>query len=66
MMYLWVGLGTEFRSEKIQWNTVDSEWFPFFHGRKHSFRFRGTQSSAEEPIPKLGTEQNGEKFSGKN
>ncbi len=36
---------------------IDSERFPLFRGRKHSFR--GIPSSAEEPIPKLGTERNG-------
>ncbi len=42
---------------------IDSR-FPLFRGRKHSFR--GIPSSAEEPIPKLGTEGNGMKFRGKN
>ncbi len=36
---------------------IDSERFPLFRRRKCSFR--GISSSAEEPIPKLGTEQNG-------
>jgi hypothetical protein len=49
-----LGLGTEFRSEKIR--GIDSERFPLFRGRKHSFR--AIPSSAEEPIPKLGTERN--------
>ena len=35
---------------------IDSEWFPLFGGRKCSFR--SIPSSAEEPIPKLGTERN--------
>ncbi len=38
---------------------IDSEWFPLFRGRKCSFR--GIPSSAEEPILKLGTEQNSAK-----
>ncbi len=51
---VWLGLGTEFRSEKF--HRIDSERFLLFRGRKHSFR--GIPSSAEEPIPKLGTEWN--------
>jgi hypothetical protein len=39
---------------------IDSERFLLFRGRKCSFR--GILSSAEEPIPKLGTEQNGTEF----
>ena len=39
---------------------IDSERFPLFRGRKCSFR--GIPSSAEEPIPKLGTERNGPDF----
>ncbi len=39
---------------------IDSERFPLFRGRKCSFR--GIPSSAEEPIPKLGTERNGAEF----
>ncbi len=39
---------------------IDSEWFPLFRGRKCSFR--GIPSSAEEPIPKLGTERKGTEF----
>ncbi len=35
---------------------IDSERFPLFRGRKSSFR--GIPSSAEEPVPKLGTERN--------
>jgi hypothetical protein len=46
-----IGLGTEFRSEKIR---IDSEWFPLFRGRKCSFR--GIPSSAVEPVPKFGME----------
>ncbi len=38
---------------------MDSERFPLFRGRKSSFR--GIPSSAEEPIPRLGTERNSEK-----
>jgi hypothetical protein len=41
-------------------NGIDSEWFPLFRGRK--FSFRGIPSSAEEPIPKLGTKRNGREF----
>ncbi len=47
-----LGLGTEFRSENISRNSSER-----FLGRKCSFR--GIPSSAEEPIPKLGMEQNG-------
>ncbi len=43
---------------------IDSEQFPLFRGRKHSFR--GIPSSAVEPIPKLRTERNGMEFRGKN
>ncbi len=39
---------------------IDSERFPLFRERKSSFR--GIPSSAEEPIPKLGTERNGLDF----
>jgi hypothetical protein len=39
---------------------IDSEWFPLFRGRMCPFR--GIPSSAEEPIPKLGTERSGTKF----
>ncbi len=39
---------------------IDSEWFSLFRGRKCSFQ--GIPSSAEEPIPKLGTERNGPEF----
>ncbi len=39
---------------------IDSERFPLFRGRKCSFQ--GLPSSAEEPIPQLGTEQNGTEF----
>ncbi len=53
-----VGLRTEFRSVKIPRNRLG--WFPLFRGRKCSFR--GIPNSAEEPIPKLGTEQNGTEF----
>jgi hypothetical protein len=49
-----VGLGTEFCSEKFR--GIGSERLPLFRGRKCSFR--GIPSSAEEPIPKLGTERN--------
>jgi hypothetical protein len=35
---------------------IDSEWLPLFRGRK--CLLRGIPSSAEEPIPKLGTERN--------
>jgi hypothetical protein len=56
---------------EIHWNFVpkkfrgiDSERFPLLRGRKCSFR--GIPSSAEEPIPKLGTEQNGTESRGKN
>jgi hypothetical protein len=52
-VYAYVGLGTEFCSEKF--HGIDSERFPLFRGRKCSFR--GIPSSAEEPIPKLGTEK---------
>ncbi len=48
------GFGTEFRSEKFR--GIDSERFPLFRGRKHSFR--GIPSSTEEPVPKLGTKRN--------
>jgi hypothetical protein len=51
-----VGFRTEFSFEKIPLN-IDSEQFPLFRGRQHSFR--GIPSSAEEPISKLGTERNG-------
>ncbi len=51
---VWLGLGTEFCSEKIPRNRLRR--FPLFRGRKHSFW--GIPSSAEEPIPKLGTEWN--------
>ncbi len=53
-----VGLGTKFCSKKFR--GIDSEWFLLFRGRKCSFR--GISSSAEEAIPKLGTEQNGTEF----
>jgi hypothetical protein len=39
---------------------IDSERFPLFRGRKCSFP--DIPSSAEEPIPKLGTERNGTEF----
>jgi hypothetical protein len=44
----------EFRSEN-KFRGIDSERFQLFRGRKHSFR--GIPSSAEELIPKLGTEK---------
>jgi hypothetical protein len=50
---LGVGLGTEFRSEKIPRNRL---------GTVSECSFRGIPSSAEEPTPKLGTEQNGTEF----
>jgi hypothetical protein len=56
-----LGLGTEFLLKKFR--GIDSEWFPLFRGRKPSFR--GIPSSAEELIPKLGTERNGMEFRGK-
>jgi hypothetical protein len=49
-----LGLGTDFVPKKFR--GIDSEWFPLFRGRKYPFR--GIPSSAEEPIPKLGTERN--------
>jgi hypothetical protein len=57
MRVMQIGLGTEFRSEKIR--GIDSERLPSFRGRKCSFR--GIPISAEEPIPKLGTERNSDK-----
>jgi hypothetical protein len=57
-MNVQVGLGTEFRSKKFR--GIYSERFPLFRGRKCSFR--GIPSSAEGPIPKLGTERNGAEF----
>ena len=53
-----VRLGTEFGSEKIPRNRLGT--VSLFHGRKCSFR--GIPSSAEEPIPKLGTERNRAEF----
>jgi hypothetical protein len=50
--HLVIGMATEFRSKKFR--GIDSEWFPLFRGRKYSFR--GIPSSAEEPVPKIGTE----------
>jgi hypothetical protein len=52
---LHLGLGREFRSEKIPRNRLGM--ISVIPLRKHSFR--GIPSSAEEPIPKLGTERNG-------
>ncbi len=49
-----VGNGISYRKK---FRGIDSERFPLFRGRKCSFR--GIPSSAEEPIPKLRTEQNG-------
>ncbi len=46
-------MGTEFRSEKIPRNRL---------GTVSESSFRGIPSSAEEPIPKLGTEQNRTEF----
>ncbi len=51
---LYIGLGTEFRSEKIR--GIDSEQFPLFRGSKWSFR--GIQMSTEESVPKLGMDRN--------
>jgi len=59
--FLSVGLAAEFHSEKIP--RIYSEQLPLFRGRKCSFR--GIPSSAEEPIPKLGTKWNGMEFRGK-
>ena len=59
--HLVIGMATEFRSKKFR--GIDSEWFPLFRGRKHSFR--GIPSSEEEPIPMLGTERNGMECRGK-
>jgi hypothetical protein len=49
-------LGWERNFVPKKFNGIDSERFPLFRGRKHSFR--GILSSAEEPIPKLGTKWN--------
>jgi hypothetical protein len=49
-----VGNGISFQKK---FRGIDLEWFPLFRGRKCSFR--GIPSSAEEQIPKLGTERNG-------
>ncbi len=62
MIYTVGRAGTEFFVPK-KFRGIDSERFPLFRGRKHSFR--GIPSSAEEPIPKLGTERNGMEFRGK-
>ncbi len=57
-----IGLGTEFRSEKIPRNRLGTvSVIP----RKKAL-IRGIPSSAEEPIPKLGTERNGMEFREKN
>jgi hypothetical protein len=50
-----LGLGTEFQSQKIARNRLGT--VPLFCGIKCSFR--RIPSSAEEPIPKLGTKRNG-------
>jgi hypothetical protein len=55
---VWNALGRFAASTKYIY--IDSEWFPLYRGRKCSFR--GIPSSAEEPIPKLGTERNGTEF----
>jgi hypothetical protein len=43
-----IGLGTEFRTEKILRNTVDSELFPLFCGRKCPFRVTPSSSTFRE------------------
>jgi hypothetical protein len=49
-------LGWERNFVPKKFRGIASERFPLFRGRKHSFR--GIPSSAEEPIPKLGTKWN--------
>jgi hypothetical protein len=53
-IYSRVGNGT---SIPKKFREIDSERFPLFRGRKCCFR--GIPGSAEEPIPRLGTELNG-------
>ena len=62
ILHIYQGWERNFVPKKFR--GIDSERFPLFRGRKHSFR--GIPSSAEEPIPKLGTEQKGMEFRGKN
>ncbi len=56
-----VGNGISFRKNSAEWTR---NGFLLFRGRKCSFR--SIPISAEEPIPKIGTEWNGTEFRGKN
>ncbi len=55
-----LGLGTEFRSEKIPRNRLGM--VSVIPRKKVLIPPRGIPSSAEEPIPKFGTERNGMEF----